>query len=473
LRSQYPQALSTTLKRNTQPFDAPDNASLSVYLHATQTAVNGPSRVQLQVGLKATERRGGIRPAMNVAVVLDLPEMVEVAVAQQARALLMALNQQRQTGDRFSVTVAGVPGGNVVLPGDFRHGTVVSFIERLAIGKLEGETIDLVDAFVLAVDRLAADDDPTAVLGSSLVMLVTAGDIDAQTRDSLEILAHRSAVAGMPVSLVTLAGAEGSDLDSIALAGQGRLRALAVPADAEQLIDGELHSASRTVARAVRLRIHLAPGVRLVDVIGSHRLDEVSAERVREAERSIDSRLSRTWGIEADRGEDEDGIQIVIPSIAAGENHVVLLDLVVNGPGDVADVRVRYKDLVQMSNGVTRISLSLADANATRQVQGPLERNVLKNLVAFETAEAVRRGGRHLANGDRAAARSELMDALALITGLRQSVAGWQNDAELQADEQRLARFVSELDAGQTDMLVAALEYAAYRKLLPAAMNED
>ena len=67
------------------------------------------------------------------------------------------------------------------------------------------------------------------MLGSSLVMLVTAGGIDAQTRDSLEILAHRSAVAGMPVSLVTLAGAEGSDLDSIALAGQGRLRALAVP----------------------------------------------------------------------------------------------------------------------------------------------------------------------------------------------------------------------------------------------------
>jgi hypothetical protein len=102
-----------------------------------------------------------------------------------------------------------------------------------------------------------------------------------------------------------------------------------------------------------------------------------------------------------------------------------------------------------------------------------LERNVLKNLVAFETAEAARRSGRYLANGDRATARSELMDALALITGLRQSVAGWQNDAELQADEQRLARFVSELDAGQTDMLVAALEYAAYRKLLPAAMNED
>lgn len=473
LRSQYPQALSVTFARNAQPFDAPDNAALGVYLHATQSVVDGPARVQLQVGLKAAERQGGHRPPMNVAVVLDLPETIDISVAQQVRALLMAMNEQRQTGDRFSATVAGVPGGTVVEATDYRHGTVVSFIEQLATGELEGEVLSLDDAFVAAVDRLATDDDPNTVLGSSLVVLVTADGIESETRINLEALSHQSAVAGMPVSLVTLAGVNGSDLDAIALAGQGRLRALASPTDADQLIDKELHSASRTVARAARLRIQLAPGVRLVDVIGSYRLDEVYAERVREAEQSIDRRLSRNWGIEADRGEDEDGIQIVIPGMAAGESHVVLLDVVVDGPGPVADVRVRYKDLVQMSNGVARASLSLADANTARHVQDPLERNVLKNLVAFETAEAARRAGRHLENGEVAAARAELTNALALIAGLRQTVAGWESDSELQADEQRLTRFVSELDAGQYDMLVAALEYAAYRKLLPAVLNED
>ncbi|TDJ31274.1 MAG: hypothetical protein E2O56_07460 [Gammaproteobacteria bacterium] len=473
LRTQYPEALTATFERTVQPFDAPHNAALAVYLHATQIAVDGPSRVQLQVGLKAAERQGGHRPSMNVAVVLDLPETVDTFTAQQLRALLMALNEQRQTGDSFSVTVAGVPGGTVVQANDYRHGTVVSFIEQLANGQLEGDTLNLVDAFDTAVDRLAADDDPNAVLGSSLVVLVTADGIEPETRSSLGVLVHQSAVAGMPVSLVTLAGVNGSDLDAIALAGQGRLRALTVPADAAQLIDHELHSASRTVARAVRLRIQLAPGVRLVDVIGSYRLDEAYAERVREAEKSIDRRLSRNWGIETDRREDEDGIQIVIPGMAAGESHVVLLDVVVDGPGPVADVRVRYKDLVQMSNGVVRASLSLGDADTARHVQGPLERNVLKNLVALETAEAARRAGRYLANGEAAAARAELTNALALIAGLRETVAGWESDAELLADEQRLTRFVSELDAGQYDMLVAALEYAAYRKLLPAALNED
>ena len=223
----------------------------------------------------------------------------------------------------------------------------------------------------------------------------------------------------------------------------------------------------------MRLRIQLNPSVRLVAVLGSYRLDDLSAQRVREAEQSIDARLSRTWGIEADRGDDEEGIQIVIPGIAAGENHVVLLDVVVDGPGAVADVQVRYKDLVQMRNGVARASLSLADASNSRRAQGPLERNVLKNLLALKVADAARRSARGLADGDPRTAYIELTNALNLITGLRHRVAGWQSDAELLADEQRLTRFLSELGAGSTDRLVAELEYAAYRKLLPAQLNED
>jgi Ca-activated chloride channel family protein len=223
----------------------------------------------------------------------------------------------------------------------------------------------------------------------------------------------------------------------------------------------------------VRLRIQLKPGVRLVNVVGSYRLDQLDAERVREAEQSIDARLSRTWGIQADRGADEDGIQIVIPGMAASENHVVLLDVVVDGPGAIADVQVRYKDLVQMRNGVVRASLSLPDASATRNARGPLERNVLKNLLALETAAAARRGAHGLAIGDPGTAHIELSNARDLIAALRHRVAGWENDPELLADERHLTRFLNELVEGHTDLLVTQLQYAAYRKLLPASLNDD
>src|SRR6185437_14784178 len=113
------------------------------------------------------------------------------------------------------------------------------------------------------------------------------------------------AVAGIPVSVVAVgAGAPLPELDRLALAGQGSRRALAARADAPRLVDEELSADSNVVARAVRLRIRLAAGVRLVGIVGSRRLDEAQAQRVREAERSIDLRLSRNLGIESDRGDD-------------------------------------------------------------------------------------------------------------------------------------------------------------------------
>ena len=107
----------------------------------------------------------------------------------------------------------------------------------------------------------------------------------------------------------------------------------------------------------LRLRIRLAPGVQLVDVLGSARLDDIRAERVREAEVAIDRRLARNLGIAADRGEDEEGIQIVIPNFYAGDDHVILLDLVAEGPGPLAEVTLRYKDVINQQNAVARASL--------------------------------------------------------------------------------------------------------------------
>ena len=162
------------------------------------------------------------------------------------------------------------------------------------------------------------------------------------------------------------------------------------------LVDRELHASSRAVARALRLRIRLAPGVKLVDILGSRRLDEELAERVREAEVAIDRRLARNLGIQADRGEDEEGIQIVIPNFYAGDSHTILLDVVAENPGPLADVTLRYKDVVHLRNGVARANLTLQDGPPAA---GPLELNVLTNLVAWERAQQPRSVARSTADG--------------------------------------------------------------------------
>jgi Ca-activated chloride channel family protein len=304
------------------------------------------------------------------------------------------------------------------------------------------------------------------------VLLVTGSSL-ANELAALERIAHKNAVSGVPLSVVSLVARDDlAHIDRLVAAGQGNRRVLDSAQAADALVDRELHAASRAVARALRLRIRLAPGVKLVDVLGSRRLGKPQAQRVREAEQSIDKRLARNLGIQADRGEDEEGIQIVIPSFYAGDTHVVLLDVIAGNPGPIADVTLRYKDVIFLRNGVARASLTVGGG---QRVPGPLERNVLKNLVAWEFARQARQVGRSLAAGDPRQARSQLATLRELIHGLRLEVAGWSGDPDLAADETMLGEYLTLLDSpvigdvAQRRYLADSLRYAAFRKLQSAA----
>ena len=412
---------------------------------------------------------------MNVGLVVDLRSLAGVGAQMGARvrALVTALEQARQPGDRFSLTVAGPAGGVLVPPEQFRHGPL-----RVAMDRLFDETqspgtgaVDLLQALSLATDSVAQGDHPDTILGASLVLLATGASL-ADDFSALERRAHRNAIGGLPLSVVSLGADTEPDLiDRLVAAGQGHRRVLESAAGADALIDRELHAASRAVARALRLRIRLAPGVKLIDVLGSRRLAEPQAQRVREAEQSIDLRLARNLGIRADRGRDEEGIQIVIPNFYAGDAHVVLLDVVAEGPGPIADVTLRYKDVAFLRNGVARAQLTLPSGDGAR---GPLERNVLKNLVAWDLSRQTRRVGRFLEAGDLAAAGSLLASARELIEGLRHEVAGWSGDPDLAADAAMLSEYQSVLGAAARDPvqrlhLAESLRYAAFRKVHPAA----
>ena len=464
--------LEAAARQNWQPFDVPENAALAAYLHADKRAINGRSRLRIQVGLQASLKRSGLRPDMNVGVVLDLRRPVDDATGAKLRALVMALARARQPGDRFSITIAGHPGGMLVAPEDFRYGPIRVAMQSLfaASNGTRAPAMDLVAAVHAASQSVRQDDDPSAPLGASLVLLVSTAPFTGQ-RKSLERMVHENALAGIGMSVVAVGG--GADLvsiDRLALLGQGHRRLLAAAEDAVKLVDRELHAASRAVARAVRLRIRLAPGVELIEVLGSKNLSDQAAQRVREAERSIDQRMARNIGIRADRGEDEEGIQIVIPSFFAGDSHALLLDVVVPGPGPVADISVRYKDLVYRRNGVARARLTIEDGHRD---PGPLERNVLKNQLAYALASSATTAGQQLAAGDRRAAVGTLTAAQELLTGMRQEIPGWDNDYELRGDEALLAQYLTVLGSrfagiGQQQRHLAdSLRYLAFRRLIP------
>jgi hypothetical protein len=233
------------------------------------------------------------------------------------------------------------------------------------------------------------------------------------------------------------------------------------------LIDREFAAVSRAVARAVRLRIRLAPGVELVDVIGSHRLDERTADRVRQSEQSLDLRLARNLGITADRGEDEDGIQIVIPNFYASDEHVILLDVVASGAGPLVDVTARFKDLVHLKNGTVRASLSL---DRGPDVQTRREVNVLKNYLAHELSERLRLAGSALTRGENTIAEGLLHRHEMLLAGLARMLPALANDPEIVADLAMLASYRTalarpEITQEQRSWLADSLRYASGARL--------
>jgi hypothetical protein len=363
--------------------------------------------------------------------------------------------------------VAGPMSGIEVSSESFRHGALSLALNQLfgEGGEGPGEERSLLETLARASEVLAESDDSETQLGTSLLLLVTGRELGDELLE-LSGIAHRSAVDGLPLSAVGLGNSvDPEELDDLVRDGQGRRRLLADPSAASELLERELSSASQVVARALRLSIRLAPGVQLIDVLGSRRVGEERAERIREAERSVDLRVARDLGIVMDRGVDEEGIQIVIPAFQAGDAHVVLLDIVVPGPGPLAEVTARYKDLVEMRNGTSRATIELARGGAEA---GLIERNVIVNLMARRLADTLRVAGDDLRSGDDDLAINHLVELRALLQGL---VEESKDYAMLADDVVLLDRYLFLLGGATLDEewgpIADSLQVAGHRKMHP------
>jgi hypothetical protein len=452
---------------------------------------------------------------MNVAVVVDLPADASDEVRIATRALLDALLESKQAGDQFSLVLTGTEAaipGLVIESSEFRFGALqlaqqVILGEPVARPRLEtvpasagqvlidpafidpavidptfidptfidiGTALQRAGAMVQAGDDGQPDSDRP--LGSSAVLLISAREL--HDLEQLTRITHEHARLGISTSVFPLGNqAQGDQAGQLVLAGLGNRRFLEAPADARRLVEDELHAASRAVARAARLSIRLAPGVKLVRVIGSERLDADQSQRVRDIETTLDQRLSADLGIHADRGEDEEGIQIVIPGIYSGDSVTVLLDLVTDRPGAIADVTLRYKDLVFLKNGSLSGRLELPPANGLTAERGPAELAVLKNLLAWHFSTAVEQAAAALGRGDSSAAVQVLRAMQATIEQARRDLPAWSNDPDLERDQQVLERYIAALESPQAShhqsILSDSLRLAAFAKTygLPREWN--
>ncbi len=458
-----------------QPFDPPVFDGLAVYMSADRTFVEEPARITLQVGLKGSERHARRRACLNAALVVDLRWVSSEETRRILWSLADAMAGDLQAGDRFHLVVAGVERPLRVKPNRFDSSTVrrhlAQALQEAEEASANGSAREALDAAYEVLGGDVADDAP---IGANLVILASAAPLGAEL-DTLQARVHQGALEGITLTAIGAgARADMESLGALALSGQGRRRLVDDPNRAAGVVQSELAASGRVVARAVRLQIRLARDVKLIKVLGSHPLDQGDAERVREVEHAVDLKVADTLGIQADRGEDEDGIQIVIPAYYARDDHAILLDVMVTGPGKIVDVRVRYKDLVNLRNAVSRASLTLPSG---RRPDNPLARNVRKNVLAALISQDLVEAGklvqtRRFADAERVVARS-----LTRLERIRGGHPEFEDDPELSRDASMLAEYRRVL-AGHGEWrdnrevrthLEDSLAYAGRVKLPPGA----
>ena len=460
-------ALAETASPTVPAVAPPSDRAIAIGVHADVAAIEGPTRVRLEIALRAIEQASGRRGALRIALVVDARSALSEDATTHLRSLLGALSHSLTPRDRVIVTAAGAQGGTLVPLGVLRHGQVEVALRHLAAPSSGGVSSDgiamsLDEALAAGLEAVATNDD-----GAGLALLVTPdGSHDAAVDQAL----HLGAVAGVATTAVGIgSGASTSSLDAIALAGEGRRRLVLSDDDATRAVREELTAASRLVARALRVRIHLADGVQLVDVVGSHALGTEETRRTRESERAIDQELARRLGIGQDRDDDDSGVRILVPSFYSGDAHTIVLDLLVTRPGPVADVDVRFKDLVRLGNGTASAALTLEAGTAAR---GPHELRVVASFVAHDVASALDDAADALERGDAGAARARLVSARALLDQARASIDGLASVPSIAADLALLDRFVSALDAASDrsvadqGLVAASLHYAAARRIV-------
>ena len=150
------------------------------------------------------------------------------------------------------------------------------------------------------------------------------------------------------------------------------------------------------------------------------------------------------------------------PTYPVGDRDV-LLDVLVDRPGDIASVSLRYKDLVYQRNGKLSGQLSLPAGPLQR---GPAENAVVRSVLAHHFSAAAGHAADALGRNQGADALAILSNMRSQIVSLRQANSAFQNDPDLLRDEQILNSYITVLGSSGTHQpeLADSLRYAAWAK---------
>ncbi len=227
----------------------------------------------------------------------------------------------------------------------------------------------------------------------------------------------------------------------------------------------------KIIAKSLSLRINLASGVKLYNIIGSSPIGSTEttymdiSQQFNVVNNASEANIATK---NTDKSESIPGIQIYIPDYYASDSHVILLDILAEEPGNIADVSLLYKDLLFQKNGLNHANLTLG-----RQTEIPQKQidNVSKNLLAQEISQTLQLSSTLLEDQNRHMALNNIVSLKDKLTSMRSTSIKWKSDIDITKDNIMLNNFITAFNTLQLDnvqhqqYLQHALKLAAWRKL--------
>ncbi len=433
--------LAAFTRQYAQDFPIPTDRALSLSATTEHGLVETEgAHTFLQVGLQAMKGEAPRRPPLNIALVVDCSgSMADERKMECARQAAEEVVNRLTERDRLAL-IAYDDTAEVLVPSKIVGGKdeFLKAIRDLTPGGARNIHVGLEKGFAAVSKRLSND-------AGNPVILVSDGNVTAGVQDeaSFRKLVRARFEDGIQTTTVGM----GLDFNeglmmTLSREGKGNYHFVRDADAVAAVFERELEDLTHVVAKAVYIRVELDPSVTLVRVLGSRELDEGETAAVREDERTIDRQVYEDLGITRDRQTDPDerGVKMVLPHFYLGDSHVLLLEVDVpagNRDAKIADVHVKYKDVVFAKNREESASVSVGRAESKSEMVASTVRSVRKNRLGYQTGEALLAAAECLGRGDTAGA-AMLIDERMTQLGL--AAEEWE-DADVNADHELLGRY--------------------------------
>jgi Ca-activated chloride channel family protein len=424
-----------------QAFPIPTRTALNLIAGTERTKiVQEGGRTFLQVGLQAMKGEAPRRPPLNLALVIDCSgSMADEQKLEYAKAAALQLVDRLRADDVISLVTFD---DQAQLRFSAQRVRDRRRLKNVIASLTPGSGTNIYAGLSLGHQEARKHASPEAV---SRVILLSDGEVTAGVSDVRQF--QQLAAANVDRDIQTTAVGMGVQFNedlmlAVAREGKGNYHFLRDGADAQRVFAKELEELTHVVAKAIRLRIRLADGVGLVRVLGAATLNDAQTRQVRAEEKKIDRKVADELGIATNRQRqpEEPGLKLLIPSFYRGDHHVVMLELDIprgRGQRKVADVFLKYKDLVGRTNRETQTTVAIDYTARRDEMIASVDRNVKKNLLGFQTGEALAEAAALIARG-RIAEAARKIDERMVVLGV--AAREWR-DRDLDRDGQLLDRY--------------------------------